>query len=260
MDLARELQQLHDQAMYGDPFMVLRRYGNGQVVAVMTTAGKEWNNWGGGSFGMFIYQPIIWETLNVLSSRTSEANRLVGSALTLAVDKEQYGKQGQLKIARTYYRPVKDQPAQEVREEQFGTPAGKDLLNFTFNRNLEPGLYVSRLFAEGNEKTTLATWGHVFNIDAEREGRLERVAMDTIEKTVPEDVKDKITMTGPGDADKTLANRQSDFSESPWLFLIFLFVLVAEQALAVHLSFHLKGGEADLHAPKSGHVAPAQAA
>ena len=37
--------------------------------------------------------------------------------------------------------------------------------------------------------------------------------------------------------------RTSDFSESPWLFLIFLFVLVVEQALAVHLSFHLKGNE-----------------
>jgi len=34
-----------------------------------------------------------------------------------------------------------------------------------------------------------------------------------------------------------------DASESPWVYLFFLLVLVVEQALAVHLSFHLKGKE-----------------
>ena len=47
-----------------------------------------------------------------------------------------------------------------------------------------------------------------------------------------------------GDADDKLVAKHNDFSESPWLFLIILLVLVAEQALAVHLSFHLKGNEA----------------
>ena len=45
--------------------------------------------------------------------------------------------------------------------------------------------------------------------------------------------------------------RSSDLSESPWFFLLLLGILVAEQALAVHLSFHLRGNEA---------LAPAQAA
>jgi hypothetical protein len=257
--LRNDIRQLHDQVKYGDPFMVLRRHGNGQVVAVMTTAGKEWNDWGGGSSGAFVYQPIIWETLNQLSSKVGESKRLVGSSLTLTVDKEQFAKQGQLKMVRTYYKPVKDAEATQVKDEKFGTPAGKDLLNFTFDRNLDPGLYVSKLYETGNDKP-LAVWGHVFNIDAETEGKLERVAMETIKKNLPEDLKDKISIGAIGTSDPTLANRQSDFSESPWLFLIFLFVLVAEQALAVHLSFHLKGGEADLHAPKSGHAFPAQAA
>jgi hypothetical protein len=41
-----------------------------------------------------------------------------------------------------------------------------------------------------------------------------------------------------------LNDRQTDLSESAWFFLVFLIVLVVEQALAVHLSFHLKGNEA----------------
>jgi hypothetical protein len=40
-----------------------------------------------------------------------------------------------------------------------------------------------------------------------------------------------------------LADRHSDLSESPWFYLVFLIILVVEQALAVHLSFHLKGQE-----------------
>ena len=46
------------------------------------------------------------------------------------------------------------------------------------------------------------------------------------------------------DLQDTLRERKSDLSESPWLYLLFLIVLVIEQALAVHLSFHVKGGEA----------------
>ena len=44
----------------------------------------------------------------------------------------------------------------------------------------------------------------------------------------------------------TLVAKNSDFSESPWLFLIMLLVLVAEQALAVHLSFHMKNAENEM--------------
>jgi hypothetical protein len=47
---------------------------------------------------------------------------------------------------------------------------------------------------------------------------------------------------------KDLGQRQTDLSESPWFYLFFLAILIAEQALAVRLSFHLKGSEAPLPA------------
>ena len=43
-----------------------------------------------------------------------------------------------------------------------------------------------------------------------------------------------------------ISSRKSDLSESPWFFLVLLAILVAEQALAVHLSFHLKGDQSDV--------------
>ena len=40
-----------------------------------------------------------------------------------------------------------------------------------------------------------------------------------------------------------LFEKKSDLSESPWLFLFILLVLVAEQAMAVRLSYHLSAAE-----------------
>jgi len=54
-----------------------------------------------------------------------------------------------------------------------------------------------------------------------------------------------------------LANRKNDLSESAWFYVVFLLILVAEQALAVHLSFHLKGGEGA--APAARQVQPTPA-
>ena len=41
-----------------------------------------------------------------------------------------------------------------------------------------------------------------------------------------------------------LRERRSDLSESPWIFLLLLLVLVAEQAMAVRLSYHIENGKA----------------
>ena len=51
---------------------------------------------------------------------------------------------------------------------------------------------------------------------------------------------------GAGYVGAVLVPKLNDLSESPWLFLILLLVLVAEQALAVHLSFHLRNTDTDL--------------
>ena len=63
----------------------------------------------------------------------------------------------------------------------------------------------------------------------------------------------KVMLISPGDSLEGFKNREPDVSEQPWIYLLALLILIAEQAMAVHLSFHLKGSDA--HAP-----APARAA
>jgi hypothetical protein len=86
-------------------------------------------------------------------------------------------------------------------------------------------------------------------VDTKKEGELARVNSDELERELVMKVnelansKDAVRIVAPGTLDETLVPKQEDFSESPWLFLILLLVLVAEQALAVHLSFHLKSAD-----------------
>ncbi|MCS6850490.1 MAG: hypothetical protein NZ700_04890, partial [Gemmataceae bacterium] len=68
------------------------------------------------------------------------------------------------------------------------------------------------------------------------EGDLRRTSRDELERTAPGAL---IQSAESGFEDDS--QRQADLSEKPWLYLLFLVTLVAEQALAVHLSFHVKG-------------------
>ena len=86
---------------------------------------------------------------------------------------------------------------------------------------------------------------YAFNIDAGRESDLRRVARDKLERPRARDSRaGTILLRAPGDSYEEYKNKMPDASESPWLYLLFLVILVVEQALAVHLSFHLKGNEA----------------
>ena len=253
--LREDVVRLIDQVKYGDPFIVRGLYGKGKVIAVMSTAGKEWNDWAGGSDASFIYQPFIWELQNYLSSQGSESNLTVGTPVQVVVDSDQYGKEmnREFKLVRHYHMPQHGKPAKVVKDVEVRAPVdAKGMLTYTFERSMLPGLYVTQLqFAEGGDgMAPLATWGHVFNVDTQREGKLQRVSYDEIDKNLIRAAsrQDAIRFEGPLASGEELINRQTDLSESPWFFLIFLGILVAEQALAVHLSFHLRASEGELPA------------
>ncbi len=60
-----------NKARFGDPLVVGARFGKGRVLAVMTTAGPDWNDWAafGKCLGSFVYQPFIWESVNFLADQ-----------------------------------------------------------------------------------------------------------------------------------------------------------------------------------------------
>jgi hypothetical protein len=78
-------------------------------------------------------------------------------------------------------------------------------------------------------------------VDTAAEGDLRRASRDDIEAAAPGAL---LHSPGSGLAD-LLKDKKSDLSESPWLYLVILLVLVAEQAMAVRLSYHLSAAEAN---------------
>jgi hypothetical protein len=246
--LRRAVVRLHDEAKYGDAFVIGAQFGKGRVVACMTTAGKEWNNWGGGSAATPLYPGFIWETQNFLSGQGSEANLSVGTPVKVEVDAEQYKQQSAaLKLTRAFFQPNEGKPAKAIPSgEREGKEEKKGLLSFHFDKTLEPGLYVSELRYAGDAptKAPLAVYSHVFNVDTPSEGPLQRVSSDDLDRDLISQLpKDMVTLVTSGSGGGDLATRRTDLSEAPWFFLLLLCILVAEQALAVHLSFHLKGGQ-----------------
>lgn len=239
------LERLRFQVNYGDAFVVAQSFGKGKVVAVMSTAGKDWNDWGGGSAASILYAPFIWELQNYLASAGTDANLTVGAEdVKIELDADVL-KGIQPKIVRVY-KKAGTKGAEDVKLGDVFPTTTDSQMNFALERNVRPGLYLSHLVDQNApDKAPIATFAHVFNVDTVREGDLRRVSSDELKQSLIEPAKDTIRMS------EELVARKSEFSESPWLFLILLLVLVAEQALAVHLSFHMKKNEDDGPTPRA---------
>jgi hypothetical protein len=262
--LRNDLNALRETVQYGDPLVLSNRYGKGHVVAFLTTAGKGWNDWAGGCPASWTYPMIMLDLQKYLTGVGDEGNYLVGAPLELTLDAGRYEPK-----ARAFVQgPPKlaagegGAPAAgggEVAPQDLGDVAGRvdgSALSFSFANTREPGIYYLHLQPKpeaGTDAPKAEERAYVFNIDTPSEGNLKRAGKDSLERGSPGGDGARVTLVAPDMAFKELvAPRQKDFSESPWLYLIILIVLIVEQALAVHLSFHLKGNEAQMPGSATG--------
>lgn len=275
-----EIEKFRETVQYGDPLILSSRYGKGKVVTFLTTAGKAWHDWPGGCDAEKTYPILISELQKYLTSGGDDLNRIVGSTTRLELDATRY----EPRIRRFYLpeaaelAPPKDGEAPAVggiRDlgEQLADKTSaddiKDRIPFTVAAAREPGLYLLELYPRPtpeNPDVKPERRAYVFNVDAASEGDLQRAVKEDLERNPTNRPADrgKITLMGGSRLDlDEISQRQRDTSEAPWVFLVFLLVLVIEQALAVHLSFHLKGNEAALPAgmrPESASAGAAEAA
>jgi hypothetical protein len=249
-DVKQDAVNLRKRLLYSSPIVLVKDFGHGRVVAWMTTAGKEWNSWAAGITGSPIYAPLIYELQNYLTSQSGDSGQLVGSPVVLTVDGKRFDQNKTLRVVRKFFKPVPDNPeVPQAANEQQGVRE-KGMVVFKFDKSLEPGFYEARLlYGDAAESTTaLASWGQVFNVDTRNEGNLLRASQEDLDSGFMRQIAGKAEWRRPGDVTVMPINRAWDLSEWPYFFLIFLGILVAEQALAVHLSFHLRTNEAELPA------------
>jgi hypothetical protein len=243
---------------------VARPYGKGKVIAFLSSAGtaSRWNEWGGGNPVSWSYPVFMMDLQRFLTSRGEELNRIVN------IDKVQFTIQ---KDGAKYRDEVKarflPQPDLETLPPDPNAPAGAprereetwtakmhlnrdNVLSYTFEEARRPGVYTFE-FTPIQPGTAAETYSVAFNVDAKAESDLKRAVTEKLSRRTDDrnPRSGKMFFGSVGDSLEPFKSRDPDASESPWLYLLFLIVLIAEQALAVHLSFHLKSNEAGAHAP-----------
>jgi len=265
--LRGRIDKFRESVQLGDPLVVSQLYGKGRVVAFLTSAGTSWNDWAGGSMASPTYPVVMLELQKYLTSGSGESSLIVGSPLEIQVDSTRYDS----KMHRFFQPEARDPNAGkgtgagetsgqnsglvDLKEQTAPVSAGR--VTFTFDEARKPGLYLFELTRLGEEGTTSGTpkterRAFVFNVDPD-ESDLRRIAKDEVER-----VSAGVHVRNPGSNwASELANRKNDLSESAWFYVVFLLILVAEQALAVHLSFHLKGGEGATPATRQVQPTPA---
>jgi len=256
-----EISQLHDRIArfresveLGDPLVISRKYHRGRTVAWLTTAGSKWNDWAGGGLATATYPIIMIDLQKYLTGIDRREELIVGSdhPLRLDLDSVRYKgtmhrymqieakEQGAAKPAAAAgaageRADLKDLGEQTAKE----TKGGK--LPFVYEAR-EPGIYEFELTQKSadDEAGKKDRRAEAFNVDTLKESDLKRANQAELERVG--------NVRGEGGTAIIEPDRQTDLSESAWLYLLFLAILVAEQALAVHLSFHLKASEAQLPA------------
>ena len=273
--LRGQVVRMRDAVQLGDPLVVTRAFGKGRTVAIMTTAGRKWNNWAAGGPASFTFPVITLEMQKYLSSICGgeascpwrRAVRWMPSPerpeiLPGRVEHRRYPPTPRPRTpqvrAEDYAWRWKDKEAPRAPEKKDGK--GNDApenvverMRFEYTKARKPGIYFFQFTRRGVEaegQPRIETRAFAFNVDTVNESDLRRISgaeLEKIAEKVPVISPDSGTRSATGDV--VPSDKQSDLSESGWLYLLFLVILIVEQALAVHLSFHLKGSEMTPAAP-----------
>jgi len=247
--LAAEFDEYRTTIEFGDPLVVARKYGKGRVCAVLTSAGTatHWNDWGNG-LASWSYTPFLMDLQRWLISSGDDLNRTVGESVKVELDSGRY--QPKMKMTFTPQRDLEkskiDEITKPIEYPERTLPLKDNVLTLDFRDTREPGVYQFMFYPNSKDATGQEeVRSYAFNLDAGKESDLRRAARDKLESRRPRDKQaGTILLRSPGDTYEEYKNKMPDASESPWLYLFFLVILVVEQALAVHLSFHLKANEA----------------
>jgi hypothetical protein len=269
-DLKVRTARLRDRMKYGYPLYLAKTFGRGRVTLITTTAGETWNNWPSEQPGNVSFAPVMKELTGFLAGGGVDDFRTCGQPVELRLDPTSYDP----KVIRGFMthngRPGEkvavggaNDPAPLVMAEQFDPLTaekvtekviekdGEKTVEKTVERNwlvaratdtAQPGAYLfgfeQKRPKAGVPNETASAPEYRFapvNLDAVKEGDLRRASADDVTNQAP-----GAELHGPDDKEwiDKLRNKKSDLSELGWVFLALLLVLVAEQALAVKLSYH----------------------
>lgn len=239
----------------GSPLVLERKFGEGSVIAVLTTLAPQWNDW---AKNPSIVVTLLEMQAYLASGQRSDDPRLVGTPLEVTLDGSQY------RSSLEFIQPgAGDRQRMKIEREastgsEFRAPGSEFKTGST--RNLEPGTRNSQLIAslgrsadgrmsdETDRPGIYEAWlrktqGDVdvrrwaLNVDP-AEGDLSRVTRDELlAKLAP--VKVAYHEADQYQQDEAVA---SGYNLSQFVMLALVCLLIGEQFLAYSASYHPKPG------------------
>jgi hypothetical protein len=264
-DLRTEIARLRDNTKFGDPLYLVKQHGRGRVAVLTTTAGETWTDWPAMPPGNVSFGPMMKELATYLSGGGAEENRSVGEPIALKLDAAKYRNSAshafqshdpnrEAKAGGADAAPITDLGSLTLEGEGAS-------LNVKIAETIKPGahlLTLSQLRSGAADAVDAPDYrAFAVNIDSAREGDLRRVTTDDLAQYAPQ-----VPVHSPAQTDwlEGLKNKSKDLSEFAVLFLVLLLILIAEQALAVKLSYHAAAQDTALLAPSAAAVMQARAA
>lgn len=283
-DLKAKVMRLRDRMKYGYPLYLAKNFGRGRVTVITTTSGDAWTDWPSGQPGNVSFIPVMKELVNYLAGGGVDDTRTCGRPIEFKLDADSY----ELKVLRGFVthaakpgeRPAVgggNDPAPVSVNGQFDplvvettkekvSEVGADgktvekeverkVLSLSETGTARPGVYLFGLEQKrpkpgaAAELVTAPEYRFApVNVDVATEGDLRRANSDDVLSLAP-----GAELHGPDETAwlEKLQNKKTDLSSMGWLFLFVLLVLVAEQALAVKLSYHSGQETMSEHAPSA---------
>lgn len=257
-DTAKAILGLIREIQEGDPLLVMRDRGAGRVFAFLTSAGPQlskppapgepnqgWNEWANG-FLSATYPILIQDSLLDLLRATGTSpgfNPMTPIRIPLVPDR--YDPEAQA-VFLSQVGPAKGSTPQPetVSARVTQAPDGSGQAELVLSSAKQPGYFSVTLYPKGQrmaEGTSAEHLGITVNVDtAESDLRRASKAMLTGSEEGP---PKGIAIALPADPFEAAPDRQRqktvDASETPWIFLAILLVLIGEQAMALRVS-HLR--------------------
>lgn len=283
-DLKGKVMRLRDRMKYGYPLYLAKNYGRGRVTLLTTTAGEAWTDWPSAQPGNVSFIPVMKELVNYLAGGGVDDTRTCGKPITFRLDPDSYDPKVLRGFVTHSAKPGekvnvggKNEPAPVTVSGQFDplavettkekvTEVGAD--NKPVEKEVERktlvlseantsrhGVYLFGLEQKrpkpGSPTETVTAAEYRFapvNLDVQAEGDLRRASTDDVIAQAPGSA-----LHAPDETDwlDKLKNKKTDLSEMGWLFLFIFLVLVAEQGLAVKLSYHSGQEAVGEHSPSA---------
>ena len=218
----------------GAPLAVERTFGDGRVVAMLTTAAPQWNNWSRNP--SFVVGMLEMES-HLAARPALDANRAVGAPIELQLDSARYQSQVRL-ISPAESRDVDSRNAKGAlplgEQGTLATSAvaaeGETNLKASFPPASASGVYELQLTTADNQPEVRHL---AFNVNA-AEGDLTTVGAAEL----AERLKGVRYEYAQANGFQTAGHDLAGSSLSQWILLLLVGLFVGEHALAYSASYH----------------------